>query len=96
MPEPLEQLYSFSEAAKLIPSERGGTVSVDTLHRWRKVGLLQAICRHGQKRDSWFLTHSEVLRLRGEPAEAVVSANVSGPERRKREIEQALADCRAF
>jgi hypothetical protein len=74
---PLEKLYSFGEAAKLIPSVRGGTLHTKTLHAWRRQGLLTAYRRKLGNVESWFLPESEIIRLRGQ---AVPAATVEEPE----------------
>ena len=63
--EPIEtdRLYSFSEAAKLIPSCRKGHINLNTLHRWRLDGRFQAICRTSGRLRYWFLLGSEILKL---------------------------------
>jgi hypothetical protein len=60
-----EKDYPFPEAARLIPSPltRSGCISANTLHRWRKLGLLRArVVRFG-KRPVWVLSGREMLRL---------------------------------
>jgi hypothetical protein len=58
--------YPFPEAARLIPSPltRAGYVSTNTLHRWRKHGLIRARMLRGGKRPSWVISGRELLRLR--------------------------------
>lgn len=58
-----DRLYSFVEACQHIPSVRGGAICVETLHRWRKVGVLQAESRQIGKCKQWFIRGSELLRL---------------------------------
>jgi hypothetical protein len=57
--------YPFPEAARLIPSPltRAGYVSTNTLHRWRKLGLVCArVVRFG-RRPIWVISGQEMLRL---------------------------------
>ena len=58
-----DRLNSFGEAAKLVPSCRGGPTPVKTLHRWRLQGRFAAICRNSGGLRFWFVRGSEVLRL---------------------------------
>jgi hypothetical protein len=70
-----ERLYSFAEAARLLPScAPGKTVHPDTLHGWRKDGLFSAHPRRVGRRRHWFVMGAELLRLMGfdaPPARAV-------------------------
>lgn len=58
-----DRLYPFAEAARLIPSARGGHVCLRTLHRWRVARLLDARCRRVRRRAYWFVPGFELLRL---------------------------------
>jgi len=96
-PEPADvidprRLYSFSEAARLIPSPRCGThTAAKTLHHWRQEGLLQAECRQSRGKRYWFIRGAEILRLLGGPREFVGAT----PAQRRRSKERALKDLRA-
>lgn len=58
------RLYSFAEAARLIPSSHAGkTVHIVTLRRWRAQGRFAAICRQAGKRRYWFLPGVVILAL---------------------------------
>ena len=61
-----DKLYAFSEAAKLIPSSRGGHVALKTLHDWRRAGLIRAEVRQLRTLKHWFVRGSEILRISGE------------------------------
>src|SRR4051812_25670109 len=60
------RLYSFSDAAALIPSPHGGTLDPETLHAMRRRGELAegavAARRHGS-RTYYFLAGAELARL---------------------------------
>jgi len=58
--------YPFPEAARLItsPLTWAGCISTNTLHRWRKHGLIRARMLRAGKRTSWVISGWEVLRLR--------------------------------
>jgi hypothetical protein len=60
-----EKDYPFPEAARLIPSAltRAGCISTNTLHRWRKHGLIRARVVRAGKRPSWLISGRELLRL---------------------------------
>jgi hypothetical protein len=57
------RLYSFSEAARMIPSSRGGHVSLSTLHSWHAAGVITGVARKVVKNRMWFVRGSELLRL---------------------------------
>jgi hypothetical protein len=60
-----EKDYPFPEAARLIPSPltRAGCLTTNTLHRWRKLGLIRARVVHSGKRQLWVISGRELLRL---------------------------------
>lgn len=57
-----ERTYSFAEACRLIPG-RSGRLSLSSLHRWRKQGLLTATCRQTGGKRFWFVTGAELQAL---------------------------------
>jgi hypothetical protein len=61
-----QRLYSFAEAARLIPSPRGGKrTHIKTLHRWREDGQLKAVSRQAERLRYWYVYGAEILRLMG-------------------------------
>ncbi len=58
-----ERDYAFREACRMIPSPRGGTISIRTLWRWHGQGLFRAECRTRGRRRFWYLKGSELLKL---------------------------------
>jgi hypothetical protein len=60
-----EKDYPFPEAVRLIPSPltRAGCISPNTLHGWRKRGLILAREVRAGKRSSWLISGQELLRL---------------------------------
>jgi hypothetical protein len=92
-----ERWYSFSEAARLIPSPRGGTVTTDCLRRWQKKGRLQAASRPDTSgRSQWFVRGDELARLLEEiepvpvptPPAAGAAPKLRTPTQQRREQEQ--------
>lgn len=57
------RLYSFSEAARLIPSPRGEHTHRKTLHRFRLQGRIAGVPRHVNGLTYWFVYGSELLRF---------------------------------
>jgi hypothetical protein len=90
----LDRLYSFSEAARLIPSVRGGSVSPKTLHRWRHEGRLLAVARPVRALVHWFVRGEEIARLAGQ------ETRTQGPLRTAAAFDRAQAEaegeCRRF
>lgn len=81
-----DRLYSFGDAAALVPSSRRGkNVSPRTLHQWRKAGKFQAHERNG----CWFVWGRELLKLLpgalGAPPPVVTAA------RRRRQHAESVA-----
>ena len=58
------RLYTFAEAAALLPSVyRGKHVSAKTLHRWRQSGKVQALERTQKGRRCYLIRGSELLAV---------------------------------
>ncbi len=58
-----DRLYSFAEAARLVPSVyRGKHVTVTTLHRWRREGKLQAQEHTHKGKPCYLVRGNELLR----------------------------------
>lgn len=58
------KLYSFAEAAEMIPSQWGRHLSVTTLHRWRDAGIFKAVERIGPRgHKRFFIWGSELQKL---------------------------------
>lgn len=92
-----DRLYSFSEACQFIPSSRGGNVNWMTLYRWRRQGLIKAVCRQVGKRKSWFIWGSELQRvLIPSPVAASAAPDVQTVYERNLEYEQAVAKIKAM
>ena len=61
-----DKLYSFAEAARLLPScQAGKTLTVRTLHNWRRRGQLAAQARPSGRLLYWFVWGAELVRLIG-------------------------------
>ncbi len=59
-----EKMYTFREAARLIPSHRRADgVLPSTLYGWHRSGLLRAVVRPRGSRNLYFLAGRELLRL---------------------------------
>ncbi len=85
------QLYSTVETLARIPSSHGGTITFDTLHRWRKAGTIEGrrIGRH------WFYTGEAILKVLGKDKMELPSGFQSSAQR-KREHEADLRKLRAM
>ena len=82
------RLYSFSEAARLIPSCRQGkNLSLRTLHRWRTAGRIEAVCRQSGGRRFWFAYGSALLAFLS--ADQAPEWHGRTPTERRRAIERA-------
>ncbi len=55
------RLYAPVDAARLIPSPRGGTISVKTLWRWIAAGKVQTVAM--PNRRGHYIPGSEIARL---------------------------------
>jgi hypothetical protein len=81
------RLYSFAEAARLIPSPKAGKrTHLATMHRWRKNNRIAAQCRPSGGKRYWFILGSELIRLLGGPREF----NGTTPAQRRRAHEAAM------
>jgi hypothetical protein len=88
------RLYSFAEAAVHVPSawKRRKGVSVDTLHRYRRIGLLACSCRQVGQRRYWFVEGAELRRFLGLQAMPVPTSRT--PTQRERAYQAAEAQLR--
>lgn len=84
------RLYAFAEAAGFIPSCQGGTISVDTLYRWRRRGILNVEVRRLGGREELFLTGAEILRLRATETEKATVQRLPTATERGRKVEEAM------
>jgi hypothetical protein len=82
--------YPLIEAAKLIPSPQGGTISVQTLRAWARQGLYEPVVRQVGRRKYLFVRGEDLLRLA--LAEAITP--VVPPIRSKAQQDEALAGAR--
>ena len=81
-------VYSFAEAAKLIPSCHGGkTLHLATLHRWRLAGRIKA---HRLPGRGWAMFGSEILKLLH--ADEMPEFTGRTPSQRSRDIDAAFAE----
>ncbi len=81
-------VYSISEAARLIPSCQAGKVlNLATLHRWRAQGKLKAQRSPGR---GWYVFGSELLRMLA--ADQIPVCKGMTPAPRKRAHEQTMAE----
>jgi hypothetical protein len=56
--------YPFSEACRLIPSNRSSKgIGIATLWRWKAAGVFLAECKVVLGRRRWFIRGSELLKL---------------------------------
>jgi hypothetical protein len=90
----LNRLYSFSEAAKLLPSNQAGKhVHLNSLHRWRREGRLNAVSRPAGKTRWWFVWGSELLRFMAVGEKPKWTGRT--PAQRRRDVEAAKERLRA-
>ncbi len=83
-------VYSFAEAARLLPSGHPGKhVHVATLHRWRARGKIKA---HRSPGAAWYVFGAELLRLLS--ADQVPEWTGRTPAQRNRAYEAAMEDLR--
>lgn len=85
-------VYSFSEAAKLLPSCRSGkTMHLATLHRWRQQGRIKA---HRSPGRAWYVFGSEILKLLH--ADEMPAWEGRSPAQRDRGHDAAMAELRSM